>query len=297
MSTLKTNLLILLVLLLAACSAVTETASPTPSVSPVTETAAPPTATSIPMAFTVNNEGISLEEFDAELARYRQSQTDLGRQVEDEKAKTLVINDLISQLLLAQGAREAGFSLDEAALQERIDSLTVKLGGAEALSAWQNAHGYDDAGFRLALKRSAESAWMRDKIISALPSTAEQVHVRQILTYNQEDADRAFARLQAGADFDELAALYDPATRGDIGWFPRGYLEWKVIEDTAFSLEVNTISAIVPSEIGFHILKVIERQEQRPLAFDAQLALQNRALTEWVERQRSESKIVILLAE
>ena len=44
------------------------------------------------------------------------------------------------------------------------------VGGAEALSAWQSAHGYDDASFKVALKRSAEAAWMRDKIIADVPT-------------------------------------------------------------------------------------------------------------------------------
>ncbi len=289
--------LILLALLLAACSATPVQPTAPPSLVPVTATPAPPTPTPVPMAFTVNGEGLPLLEFTAELARYQQSQAALSRSLDEAQAQQIVINDLIAQTLLSQAAREAGFSLDEASLQARIDDLAAKLGSPEALTAWQQTHAYEETGFRVALKRSAEAAWMRDKIISALPSTAEQVHVRQILTYNQEDADAAAARLQAGADFDELAALYDPATRGDIGWFPRGYLEWPPIEDAAFTLELNTISSIIPSEIGFHILKVIERQDQRPLAFDARLALQNRALSEWVETRRSQSEIIISLSQ
>jgi len=135
---------------------------------------------------------------------------------------------------------------------------------------------------------------MRDQILAGVPPTIEQVHVRQILTYNQEDADRAKSRLSEGADFDELAALYDPATRGDIGWFPRGFLELKAVEEAAFALEVNATSEIIQSEIGFHIIKIIERDPARPLAFDVLLALQAKALEAWVETQRTQSEIVIL---
>ena len=296
MSTLKQTPLFLLALLLAACSATPAGTLSTPSLPAIQETSTPaqPTATSVPLAFTVNGEGLPLAEFEAELARYRQAQTALGREVDEALARQTVLDDLIAQVLLAQAAREAGFSLDEAALQGRIDALTAQLGGAEALSAWQTANGYDEAGFRSALKRSAEVAHMRDQILADVPPTIEQVHVRQILTYNQEDADRAKSRLSEGVDFDELAALYDPATRGDIGWFPRGFLELKAVEDAAFALEVNATSEIIQSEIGFHIIKIIERDPARPLAFDVLLALQAKALEAWVETQRTQSEIVIL---
>ena len=296
MSTLKNFPLILLILLLAACSATPAAETPTsPDLPAVTETVAPPTATSVPMAFTVNGEGLPLDEFNAELERYRQSQAALGRDVSDDQSRQIVLDDLVAQVLLAQAARESGFSLDETALQERIDLLTDQLGGADALSAWQQAHGYDETGFRSSLKRSAEAAQMRDQILSNVPPTTEQVHIRQILTYNQEDAERAQSRLNSGTDFDELAALYDPATRGDIGWFPRGYLDLTVIEDAAFALEVNAVSEIIQSEIGFHIIKLIERDPARPLAFDALLALQAKALQNWVETRRAESELVFLL--
>lgn len=303
MSSLKNSPLILLLLLLAACSATPPDSSTTPGPDGVggtlpaaeTETPSLPTATSVPMAFTIDGEGLPLEEFNAELERYRQAMSALERDVSEEQARQTVLDDLIAQVLLAQAARESGFSLDEPALQERIDNLTAQLGGADLLSAWQQANGYDQAGLRVALKRSAEAAWMRDKILSDLPSTTEQVHVRQILTYNQEDATRAKTSLDAGEDFDALAARYDPATRGDIGWFPRGYLDLQVIEDAAFALDVNTVSEIIPSEIGFHIIKVIERDPARPLAFDALLALQARALSDWLEARRAASEIVVLV--
>ena len=115
-------------------------------------------------------------------------------------------------MLLAQAARASGFTLDDAALQARIDSLAAQVGGAEALSRWQSEHGYSEQAFRSALRRGAESAWMRDKIISNVPSTAEQVHVQQILLYNLDTAQNFLLQLNGGANFDELALRADPLT-------------------------------------------------------------------------------------
>jgi parvulin-like peptidyl-prolyl isomerase len=292
--------LILLLPLLAACSATPAVETLTPPGLPTATDSAPPaeptaTTESVPLALTVNGEGLPLDEFNAELERYRQAQTALGLDINDTDARQTVIDDLVTQILLAQAARESGFNLDAPALQERIDDLTAQLGGADALSAWQQANGYDETGFRSALKRSVESTHMRDQVLASVPPTTEQVHIRQILTYNEEDAQSAQASLNAGTEFEALAARYDPTTRGDIGWLPRGFIDLPAIEEAAFSLEIGAVSPIIETEIGFHIIQVIERDPARPLAFDALLSLQAKALADWVETRRAESEIVILI--
>jgi parvulin-like peptidyl-prolyl isomerase len=245
------------------------------------------------MAITVNADGIPVNEFNAELARFKAAQTALGSTISDDQALQAVRDDLVSQLLLAQGAVEAGFVIDDTALQQRIDTLASQIGGPDKLTAWQQTHGYTEESFRVALRRAAASAWMRDKITSSVPSTAEQVHVRQILLYNEDVAKNYYNQLQAGADFDQLAAQVDPVTRGDIGWFPRGYLVEKAVEDAAFSLEAGKYSAIIPGEVGFHIIKTLEIQADRPLSPDALLALQKRALVDWLASRRQQSSIVL----
>lgn len=282
-----------LLAVLTACSGgVGGPASPTP-IAPI-ETSPPLTATpDLPTALSVNGEVITTDEFNAEVARYNASQTALGKQPTEEEAAGAVSETYITQLLLAQGAREAGFTLDDVVLQTRIDALAAKLGGAEKLSAWQQAHGYGEQSFRDALRREAAAAWMRDKIASSVPSTAEQVHVRQILLYNQDNAQTYWDRLQAGAEFETVAAQVDPLTRGDLGWIPRGYLAEKSVEDAAFALEPDQYSDIIQDRAGFHILQLIERQADRPLSPDQILTLQARALDKWIADRRQQSSIVL----
>lgn len=251
-----------------------------------TFTPAPPTPTSEPMALTVNGEGITVTEFEAEVQRYIAAQTALGKPVDEAAAAGVVADDFIAQLLLAQAARTNGFVLDDAALQARIDSLSAQVGGTEALSAWRQGHGYSEQAFRSALRRAAEAAWMRDKIVTSISGTAEQVHVQQILLYNQETARNFLVQLNSGADFDELALRADPLTRGDLGWVPRGYLLDAQIEETAFRLDVGQYSDVIATDVGFHIVKVLARDPNRPLSPDAYLALQERTLRKWVEEQK-----------
>jgi peptidyl-prolyl cis-trans isomerase C len=289
-----TTTILTLGLVISACSLRTgPEADATPT---ATSTPAPPTATPVPAAATVNGEILPLVDYEAELARYKSAQAALGKTASDEEAARVVLEDLVSQVLLAQGARAANLSIAEAALQSRIDALAASLGGADKLSAWQSAHGYDEASFRAALKRAAEAALMRDKIIASVPGTVEQVHARQILLYNEAEAQNVLAQLKSGAKFDDLAAQYNKGpqleTHGELGWFPQGYLLDANIEAAAFALQPGQFSEVIPSAVGFHIIYIVERGPHL-LSPDALLVLQGRAVTDWVSQQRAQASIAL----
>ncbi len=245
------------------------------------------------MAATVNGEGITVAEYTAELARYKSSQQALNKNVADADASKAVLEDLIDQVLLEQGAKAAGYEITDSALQSRVEALVSQLGGADKLSQWESDHGYTDASFRADLKNSIDAAWMRDKIINAVPTTADQVHVQQILLYNANDAQSVLQQLQGGADFDTLAAQYDPNARGDLGWFPKGYLLDPNVEQAAFSLPVGQTSDVIQTSVGYDIIKVLAHDPQHPLSPDAYLAMQEQALKNWVAQQRAQAKIVL----
>ena len=240
----------------------------------------------------VNGEYITTVEFQAELARYKSAQAALDITVSNEDANKTVLEDMIAQVLLAQAARDAGFELTEADLRSRVEALAAQAGGADVLTQWQSTHGYDDASFRLALKRAAEAAWMRDKIIADVPTVVEQIHVRQILTYNEADATYALTQLKNGTDFDELAALYDPITLGELGWVPRGYLLSTKADDAVFALQPGAYSDVISTDAGFHIFKALERGKHA-LSPDALLTVQEQAVQDWIAGQRSNGNIVL----
>ena len=284
-------LILFLVFGLSACASFGTPSTPTlqlPTVTPV-----PPTPTPPPSVATVDGEYITSVEFQAELARYKSAQTALGITVSEEEANKAVLEDLIAQFLLAKAAREANFNLTESDLKSRLDALATSAGGAQALSTWESTHGYDDASFKIALKRSAEAAWMRDKIIADVPTSMEQIHLRQILAYNEADARAALEKLKAGTDFDELAAQFDPRTLGELGWVPRGYLLDAKADEAVFALQVGAYSDVIATDAGFHIFKAIERGDH-PLSPDALLTIQELALKNWVAEKRAKSEIVLV---
>ena len=267
-------------------------ASSTPTPQPPTATPLPPTATPVPSVATVNGYDITLAEFQAELNRYKSAQTALGITITDQEANKVVLEDMIAQVLLAQAAREGIFNLTESDLQSRVDALAADIGGTEALSAWQSAHGYDDSSFRIALKRAAEAAWMRDKIIADVPTSMEQIHLRQLLTFNEADARNVLEQLNNGADFNELAALYDSITLGELGWVPRGYLLDAKAEEAVFALQTGLYSDVIATDAGFHIFKALDRAEH-VLTPDALLIVQEIAVKNWLVDKRLQSDIIL----
>jgi peptidyl-prolyl cis-trans isomerase C len=248
----------------------------------------------VPLAARVNGEGITLEEFQAEVKRFLAAQKEAGTSQEPDPEKR-VLEDLIAQVLLAQGARQAGFSVSGEELQSRIDQLLEKSGGEQVFLDWLSAQGYTRESFRGALARSIAAAWMRDQIMASVPESVEQVRARQILLLNLDQARQVQVQLQNGKDFATLAAEYDPLAAGDLGWFPRDYLTDPQLEEAAFSLQPGEYSQIVETPLGYHFIQVIERNPQRPLDPDARQVLQSKALEDWVTAHRDQSNVEILI--
>lgn len=275
----------------------TQTSAPTlpQSASPAAETpvspTAPATATPPPLAARVNGYEISIAEYEAEVA---QVQAIKGAELSPEE-KQRVLDQMTDSALLAQAAIENSFQLDESQIDARISELAAASGGQAGLDAWMQANGYNPESFRRALRREMAAAWMRDRIITAVPLNAEQVHARQILLYNADEAQDVYSQLQAGSNFGNLAVKYDPVTSGDLGWFPRGYLTDPKLDDAVFPLEIGTYSPVVETAAGFHILQLLEREADRPLSPEAILMAQTRAVQDWLQQQRSESQIEVLL--
>jgi len=215
--------LLLVAFLLSACSsqqtvAVEETstqesakATPTPEV---------PTPTPAPAAAIVNGERIPLSWYENEVERYLLAQDAMGLPVEDEDAaRAIVLNDLIEQVLLAQGVLESGAAVSDEEVQARIDALAAEYG----LAAWMGEWGYTDEDLFASLKLQILASYQRDLIAESVPETVEQVQLQQIFTYAEVDAESALLSLNSGADFDDVAFsdYYDPITGGYLGWVPR----------------------------------------------------------------------------
>lgn len=172
----NTSLLIILItiiLVIAGCNGGAAGATATPVLP--TRTPFPPSPTPIPTAAVVNGDLITMAEFQEELARYKAA---VNRDLTDED-RTLVLNELINQTLLAQAAASEGFEISEEQLNTKLEELDTE---DQPLGDWLAAHGFTEESFRAYLKRALEAAWMRDEIANEVPSELDQIQLRQCST-------------------------------------------------------------------------------------------------------------------
>lgn len=290
--------LLLFAVLLTGCNERVEVPTETPqtdiSPSPTLPISTPipeePTAIPIPAAALVNEERISLVWFEREVERFIFAQQTLGIEVSMDAARQRVLNDLIDQVLLAQGAREAGVQFNDADVQARIDQLAAEVN----LDAWMAEWGYTPEELFDALQLQMLAANQRDRVAATIPEAVEQVELQQVFRFTEVGANQALSDLNAGETFDVVAFASRPDTRGYIGWVPRGYLLIQAIEEAVFDLPVGSYTEIIQSEVGFHIVLVLDREE-RPLTADARLVLERQALYDWLEERRSTSVIEVLI--
>ena len=275
-------------LLASGCSGNTGTPVPTATLIPPTRTPFPPSPTPIPTAAVVNGDLITLAEFQEELARYKAA---VNRDLTPEDQE-IVINDLINLTLLAQAAKSEAYQVSDTALDERIAALDTE---DQPLDDWLAAHGFTAESFRTYLKRALEAAWMRDEIIADVPYEMVQIHAQQMLFYDLAAAESILEEIEEGKDFSQLASTYDPQTEGDLGWFPPNFLTLSELDPVLFNLDIGETSDIIETQIGYHIIKVLEKEDNRPLDPAIRQILQEKEIDSWLERRWKLSTIDITL--
>lgn len=275
-------------LLASGCSGNTGTPVPTATLIPPTRTPFPPSPTPIPTAAIVNGDLITLAEYQEELARYKAA---VNRDLTPEDQE-IVINDLINLTLLAQAAKSEAYQVSDTALEDRITALDTE---DQPLDDWLAAHGFTAESFRTYLKRALEAAWMRDEIIADVPYEMVQIHAQQMLFYDLAAAESIREELEEGKDFSQLASTYDPQTEGDLGWFPPNFLTLPELDPVLFNLDIGETSDIIETQIGYHIIKVLEKEENRPLDPAIRQILQEKEIDSWLERRWKLSTIEITL--
>jgi len=151
------------------------------------------------------------------------------------------------------------------------------------------------------LRKMIETELIRNKIMEALTADLEaeeeQVWARHILVAEEEEAQQAIERLEAGEDFAALAEELSTDTGsgaqgGDLGWFGRGQMVSE-FEEAAFGLEFGEVSAPVQSQFGWHIIQLLGR-ENRVISEDRLEQIRQQTLSEWLTEQRENAEVVYI---
>lgn len=204
---------------------------------------------------TVN--GIAITEADVNLALQDLQQQ--FAQMPAERRKGAALAAVIEIELLAQKARADGLA-DTDAFKRRIEFLQNRV----------LHQSYIEANVASLVTDEAIRA-RYDQEVSATPPENE-VSARHILVKTKEEAEAIIKQLDDGADFVELAKEKSTGPSGpnggDLGYFGRGQMV-PAFEAAAFAMDVGSYSAEpVPTQFGFHVLKVEDKRQKQPPAFE-----------------------------
>lgn len=247
----------------------------------------------LPVVASINGVGILLSDYQDEVMRYSTAIENLGQEVDEDQAKEIVLKSMEETLLLAMGARESGYGLDDETFMSDLEQLIIDSGGEDQFINWLSNNFYTQESFNRLYRLEIEATWMRDEIISQVPTSEEQIRARQILVSSESLANDIYGQLQNGTDFDYYAWGYDLLSGGELGWFPRDYLVLPQIEEAVFDLQPGEYSDVIESTYGFHIVQVMEREQDRPLTQDALVQKQKIVLQNWLNEKLASSTVIL----
>jgi len=281
----------------------------------------PPPPPEHPVA-TVNGERIDRPEFLKKLAE----EAALAKGEEPLKAEQVarlkeeVLGHLIEERIMLQRARELLLAVGADELEARIaeirkdyadDSFTALFGDRGiSYPVWKEAlrkRMLFEKVIALDVNRKIQvtdgEAELYFKANRKLYASERRVRAAQIVVRDRDLAERTLKRLKAGEDFDKVArevSIGPEATKGgDLGFFERGIMP-EAIDRMVFSLPVGKVSDVVQSPYGFHIFKVLAKEESggRKLAdargrviADLRKLKEAEAYERWIEGLKAKAEI------
>ncbi len=133
------------------------------------------------------------------------------------------------------------------------------------------------------------------QLTNEVSQTAEQVNAQHIMVATEDLANQLYSQATNGADFSALARsnstdAQTASTGGELGWFTRLEVS-PTFADATFALSPGEISQPFKDGDNWHIVRVNEKQADRPLT-DSQynLAIQDATAT-WLEQQQEAADI------
>ncbi len=260
------------------------------------------------VAARVNGQEISMATFQKLFFQFKVALTDQGFDLTTDEGRAAlaqvrmqVLNSLIELALVEQAAARMGITVSDEQVNARVQEAIVAGGGEEKFQTWLQENGITEEEFSMQLRSEMITEGVIQQITNAVSDKAEQVRARHILVGSEEKAHQVLQRLEAGEDFAAVAREMseDEVTRadgGDLGFFPKGMLSVPPeVEEAAFALQPGQISGIVRSPYGYHIIQVVERQPDRPLAPEVYQAMKQKAFDQWLQEQRATADIEILI--
>lgn len=212
-----------------------------------------------------------------------------------------ITDSLIANALLEKAAANSSLAVSDAEMEEEIQTIEANAPEGQTLeqvlaendvdvNEWKESLRKQILIGKLVEEKTAEAleptteeiqAFYQENIESfKVPETVSASHI--LIGFDETDTDetkadkkaqleKIKADIAAGASFEEMAAAHSscPSSQrgGDLGSFGRGQMVPE-FEDAAFSMDVGTISDIVETQFGYHLIKVTDSQPQSIRSLD-----------------------------
>ena len=239
------------------------------------------------VAATVAGSPIYVDELEQALRRRRLLIGDQdGAELDDGVHRRVVLEDLIEQRLLQREAARLKILVSTAEVNAAFarqsegyteDDFAGVLGEAGLNESQLRRSIRERLMFRRYLDQVVFSRLVVtdaevDAHLAAHPELREAkpaVRLSQIVVKTSEEAESIARELRRGLSFEEAALKYSLTPEremgGDLGMVEQGGLPPQ-LDEVAFALRTGSVSKVVESEYGFHLLKVAERRDaqERP---------------------------------
>jgi peptidyl-prolyl cis-trans isomerase D len=178
--------------------------------------------------------------------------------------------DLEAKITLDDAAIKAGYEKNKARYQVP-EKRVVRYAIVDVNQIRQNIHISDDQ-LLAQYKKNLQDYQVPDRAhvehILLMTVGKTDAEIEEI----QKKAQDILSQARKGANFEDLAKKYseDPGTKdkgGDLGWIVKGQTVAE-FEKAAFSLPKGSISDLVKTQYGFHIIKIIDKETAHTKTFD-----------------------------
>lgn len=99
----------------------------------------------------------------------------------------------------------------------------------------------------------------------------QSVRASHILVDDSNKAREIISEINQGLSFEDAAKKYSKcpskAQGGDLGYFTRGRMVPE-FEQAAFEMKKDEVSEPIQTQFGYHIIKVLDKKEEKPMLFD-----------------------------
>ncbi|MFA4991526.1 MAG: peptidylprolyl isomerase [Candidatus Omnitrophota bacterium] len=261
-------------------------------------------AASQQFAAKVNGVGIKTLTLDAAVNNFIENQKMFGVTVKEEekgKLRTEILDQLVAAELLYQQSQKAGLGDLAKQISDEYENIKKGFGSEAEFKKILKEKSIKEADLKEDVKKGIYiNTFLETKVFPNLNVTEEakkqeyetnkdklnvpeSVRASHILIKAAADANEEVKkaakdkiealrqRLAAGEDFAALAKENSEdgtaSNGGDLGYFKRGDMV-KSFEDVAFTMEKDQISAVIETQFGYHVLKVMDKKPARTLTYE-----------------------------